>query len=85
MGTRHISGRQKRPTDLTNVSEHICYQCLTKACCSGWCSDFFRWLEDLQNRHGTLDDDTLVDYVVKYSRNESWTKKESSFLARKNV
>ena len=74
MGARHIPVRS-RPKSLTDKSEHICYKCLTKACCNGWCSDFFRWLKEYQDSQGVVDEDMMINYVVKYSRNESWTIK----------
>jgi len=76
MGESGVSGRQDRFKDI-DKSEHPCDKCLTKACCRGWCSDFFRWIEILQEKMGgVIDEDTLINFVVKYSRNESWTKKD---------
>jgi len=68
---------KKKIPSLTNKSEHICYKCLVKACCKKWCSDFYRWLEELQNAHGKISDVTMVHYVVKHSRKgeNSWSLK----------
>ena len=76
MGKREVSCGQDRFSDI-DKSGHPCYKCLTKACCSRWCPDFFRWIEILQEKMGgVIDEDTLINFVVKYSRNEKWTKKD---------
>lgn len=62
-------------TDVIDDSEHPCYRCLVKACCHNWCSGFFRWLAEYQEVHGTIKDDIMVNYIVKKSRNESWSEK----------
>jgi len=58
------------------ISEHPCYRCLVKACCSKWCSIFYNGLFDIQKKYGVIDDDTLIDFIIKYSRSESWKTKE---------
>ncbi len=63
-------------TNILNDSEHPCYKCLVRACCHNWCSAFFRWMEEYQDTHGTFNDDILVNFVVKNSRNEAWTKRD---------
>ena len=74
MGECRVSGLD--PDTGLDKFEHPCYKCLTKACCSKWCSGFFRWVLHLQETRGYLSEDTLINFVVKYSRNEKWTKKD---------
>jgi hypothetical protein len=73
MGKYRVSRPNQKPS-LTDPTKHACYRCLTKACCSKWCSDFFDWLDILRKHHGKLSNDTIT-FVVKYSRNEKWTMK----------
>ena len=76
MGEHRVSRPNQTPS-LTDPTQHACYMCLTKACCSKWCSDFFDWVDILQKKNGgTLMDETILNFIVKYSRNEKWTTKD---------
>ena len=75
MGEHRVSRINQKPS-LTDPNEHPCYKCLTKACCSKWCSDFFDWIGILQKAHGHLSPETMINFVVKHSRSNRWTTKD---------